>query len=393
MINPFGKPIEQLEEDDLNILIKEETSEGLYVEYKEDFPTHLAKIVASFANTFGGWIIIGVDARNPRNVPTSFTGINIARDPKDRFRHICRDNISPVPLFSSKLIVKSSDPEKGILVIRVPESAYPPHITKDGRIYRRNMEGSDPVGETDRHILERLFEKSLLNKSEVKGFMLRKLQKTEHRDPNEVVFKVMCCPVPLNLDLINPFFIPARITRLKKMAQSIWKQSLPKNTRFNPEGFAFQLGSHQLEILRSGVITYCYPVPTSVKTLERKAEPFQLEFLDYRSLQVALLRTIKLTREVYRFTGYLGLFVLKISLENIAGKGLDDPKFFSFYIKAPEPQCTYNDIILPYGFYPLEARAMENPRQVADPILGYIYRCFGFEALDSHSITRAELAR
>ncbi|RYD02758.1 hypothetical protein N752_23545 [Desulforamulus aquiferis] len=160
MINPFGKPIEQLEEDDLNILIKEETSEGLYVEYKEDFPTHLAKIVASFANTFGGWIIIGVDARNPRNVPTSFTGINIARDPKDRFRHICRDNISPVPLFSSKLIVKSSDPEKGILVIRVPESAYPPHITKDGRIYRRNMEGSDPVGETDRHILERLFEKS-----------------------------------------------------------------------------------------------------------------------------------------------------------------------------------------------------------------------------------------
>ncbi|RYD02759.1 hypothetical protein N752_23550 [Desulforamulus aquiferis] len=222
--------------------------------------------------------------------------------------------------------------------------------------------------------------------------MLRKLQKTEHRDPNEVVFKVMCCPVPLNLDLINPFFIPARITRLKKMAQSIWKQSLPKNTRFNPEASPFSWEATSWKFAFGG---YYLLLPSTYlsKNLERKAEPFQLEFLDYRSLQVALLRTIKLTREVYRFTGYLGLFVLKISLENIAGKGLDDPKFFSFYIKAPEPQCTYNDIILPYGFYPLEARAMENPRQVADPILGYIYRCFGFEALDSHSITRAELAR
>lgn len=394
MLNPFGKPIEQLEEDDLKKLIEEETAEGLYVEYKSDFPTHLAKIVASFANTFGGWIIIGADARNPKNVPTDFPGIVISGEPKDRFRHICRDGISPVPLFSSKLITKASDPNKGILVIRVPESAYPPHITRDGRIYRRNMEGSDPLGETDRHVLDRLFEKSLLNKSEVKGFMLRKLQKIDLKgNSNDVLIKVMCCPVPLSLDLINPFFIPARITRLKKMAQSIWKQSLPKSTRFNPEGFAFQLANHQLEILRSGVITYCCPIPTTVKALERKTEPFQLEFLDYQSLQIALLRTIKLAREVYRFTGYLGQFVLKISLENIAGKGLDDPKFFDFYLKSPEPQCTYSDIILPYGFYPLEARAMETPRQVADPLLGYIYRCFGFEALDTHSLTRAELAR
>lgn len=394
MINPFGKRVEQLEESDLDILIKEETSEGLYMEYKSDFPNHLAKIVASLANTFGGWIIIGADARNPRNVPTSFPGIDISGEPKDRFRHICRDGIIPVPLFFSKLIIKSSDSSKGILVVRVPESSYPPHITKDGRIYRRNMEGSDPVGETDRHVLDRLFEKSILNKSEVKGFVLRKIQRSDRKvDTNEVIFKVVCCPVPLNLGLINPFFVPERITRLKKMAQSIWKQSLPKDTKFNPEGFSFQLGNHSLEILRSGVITYSYPVPTSIKDLSRATDPFQMEFLDYRALQIALLRTIKLTREVYRFTGYMGLLVIKVALENIQGRGLDDPKFFNFYLNTPEPHCTYNDIVLPYGFNPVEARVMENPRQVADSLLGYIYRTFGFEALDTHSITRAELAR
>jgi len=389
MINPFDKPIEQLEEADLNKLIEEEISEGLYVEYKEDFPKHLNKIVASFANTFGGWIIIGVDARNPRNVPTSFPGIDISHDPKDRFRHICRDGINPVPIFASKLIVKSADSNRGILVVRIDESAYPPHLTKDGRIYRRNMEGSDPVSETDRHILDRMFEKSKTNKIEVKGFINRKLQKT---GSDQVIFKVMCCPVPLNLNLIQPFFVPERISRLKKMAQNIWKHNLPDNIRFEPEGFAFELEHHRLEILRSGVITYSYPIPTAAKEINRQSEPRRLEFLDYQALQRALLRTIKITREVYRFAGYMGLFVPKVSLENIQGKGLDDPKFADFYINFPDPRCTYSDIILPYGFNPMEASIMETPRQVADLLLRYIYRCFGFEALDTHSIARSELA-
>ncbi|MEW6066366.1 MAG: helix-turn-helix domain-containing protein [Bacillota bacterium] len=390
MINPFGKPIEQLEEEDLHKLIEEETPEGLYVEYKEDFPRHLAKIVASFTNTFGGWIIIGADARNPRNVPTSFPGIDISNDPKDRFRNICQGNITPVPLFSSKLIIKTKDTKRGVLVVKIPESTYPPHITNDGRIYRRNMEGSDPVPETDRHILDRLFEKSKHNKTEVKAFINRKLQKG---DQDEMMFKVMCCPVPLNLKLIDPFFVPERISRLKKMARSIWKDTLPHHIRFEPEGFAFDAENHRLEILRSGVVCYFCTIPTYVKKIERQSEPFTLEFLDYRALQVALLRTIKLAREVYRFTGYMGLFVPKVALENIQGKGLDDPKFFDFYKNNPRPQSSYSDIILPYGFSPIEAKTMENPRQVADILLRYIYRCFGFEALDTHSIARAELAR
>ncbi|SHK87381.1 helix-turn-helix domain-containing protein [Desulforamulus aeronauticus] len=386
MLNPFGKPLEQLEEVDLDRLIEEEISEGLYVEYKEDFPTHLAKIVTSFANTFGGWIVIGADARNPRNVPTSFPGIDTSHDPKDRFRNICQGNITPVPLFSSKLILKSDNKSRGILVVRIPESTYPPHLTKDGRIYRRNMEGSDPLAETDRHILDRLFEKTKLNKTEVKAFITRKLQKS---DQSEVLFKVVCCPVPLNLKLIDPFFVPERISRLKKMARNIWKNTLPRNIRFEPEGFAFEGGDHRLEILRSGVITYVCPIPTAVKTIDREDEPHQLAFLDYLAVQVALLRTIKLTREVYRFTGYMGLFVPKVALENIQGKGLDDPKFFNFYKNFPQPQCKYADIILPYGFSPQEAKTMGNPRQVADPLLGYIYRCFGFEALDTHSLARS----
>ncbi|ABO50576.1 putative transcriptional regulator [Desulforamulus reducens MI-1] len=390
MINPFGKPIEQLEEEDLDKLIEAETSEGIYVEYKEDFPTHLAKIVASFANTFGGWILIGVDARNPRNVPTSFPGIGISNDPKDRFRNICRDTITPVPLFDSKLILKSADPSRGILVVRIPESSYPPHITRDGRIYRRNMEGSDPVGETDRHILDRLFEKSRHNKIEVKAFINRKMQKNQHE---KVMFKVMCCPIPLNLNLIEPFFVPERISRFKRMARNIWKGTLPKNIRFEPEGFAFEDHEQRLEILRSGVICYFTPIPTSIKSIDRDSEPRQLEFLKYQTLQIALLRTIKLAREVYRFSGYMGLFVLKVALENIEGKGLDDPKFFDFYKTVPNPRCNYSDIILPYGFNPKEAKTMENPRQLADPLLGYIYRCFGFEALDTHTIARSDLSR
>ena len=101
MINFFGKPVEMLEREDLEILARNEIAEGLHMEYKSDFPNNLAKIVASLANTFGGWIIIGADARNPYNLPLAFPGIDLLGSPKDRFRHICRDGINPVPLFTS----------------------------------------------------------------------------------------------------------------------------------------------------------------------------------------------------------------------------------------------------------------------------------------------------
>ena len=57
----FGsKPINQLDERDLNKVLKEgKVPEGFFIEYKKDFPQDFEKYVASLANTHGGWIFIG----------------------------------------------------------------------------------------------------------------------------------------------------------------------------------------------------------------------------------------------------------------------------------------------------------------------------------------------
>jgi len=62
MFDPFDKPIDSLREEDLQTLVTRQVAEGLYVEYKREFPNRNEKIgwsLASFANTHGGWYLVG----------------------------------------------------------------------------------------------------------------------------------------------------------------------------------------------------------------------------------------------------------------------------------------------------------------------------------------------
>jgi hypothetical protein len=364
-----------LEREDLDTLVRNEIPEGLYIEYKEDFPANLAKIVASFANTFGGWILIGVNARNPHNLPESFPGIELAGGPKERFRHICRDGINPVPLFTSKILELPGSPGRGVLVARIEESGYPPHITKDGRIYRRNGEGSDPVPETDRYILDRLFEKSRQNKGQVKAFINQKLAETEAEGTS---IKIIVCPVPLNQNLINPFFAEDRLEHIERQALQIWEGLRPGEVRFQPEGFSLELGFEALEILRSGVILYRREVPVS----KLEAVAGDALFLDHGVIKGAIYNTLRFARKIYGWANYMGLFIPKVALENVAGKGLDDPEFAGYYSPGSGFFNRYQNIILPYWFTPVPVKDLDRHGRVADMILQLVYRSFGFKVMD-----------
>lgn len=376
MVNFFGKPVELLERDDLNILARNEITEGLYMEYKEDFPVNLAKIVASFANTFGGWILIGVDARNPHNRPLSFTGIELSGSPKDRFRHICRDGVNPVPLFTSKIVELPESPGRGVLVAQIQESSYPPHITRDGRIYRRNGEGSDPVPETDRYILDRLFEKGRQNKGQVKAFITQKLSEMETASP---AVKVICCPVPLNQNLIHPFFVEETIDQIEKQAFQIWGDLKEGKVRFEPEGFSIEQGFQALEILRSGVIQYRRDIQS-----KSPAGPVNT-LLDHLVLKRAVFNTLKFARKIYGWSSYMGLFIPKVSLENVRGMGLDDPEYSALYSSGADCYNRYEDVTLPYWFTPLPVKELDHYGRVEDMLLQLVYRTFGFRVLDGKS--------
>lgn len=56
----FSIPIDALTFEDVNNFCHARARGGLVLDYKVDFPNYLEKTIASFANTYGGHILIGV---------------------------------------------------------------------------------------------------------------------------------------------------------------------------------------------------------------------------------------------------------------------------------------------------------------------------------------------
>ena len=55
-----------------------------------------------------------------------------------------------------------------MILVYIDKGYKTPYLTNDGRIYRRVGEGSDPVPETDRYTMQKLFERSSILKEELK---------------------------------------------------------------------------------------------------------------------------------------------------------------------------------------------------------------------------------
>lgn len=172
MNNPFNKNIEEIEFEDLKTLINNQIKEGFYIEYKSDFqlPKEIAKSIASFANTYGGWYFIGIEDEKTTNIAKDLKGFNINQNkqPLEKIRNIARDYIHPLPYFKTNLIKVKED--NFILVVFIPESFETPHILINGVVYRRNGEESSPIHESDRYTLDKLYQKSINFENRISTF-------------------------------------------------------------------------------------------------------------------------------------------------------------------------------------------------------------------------------
>ncbi len=79
----FNKPLTEIDENDLHVLIDDKVAERKTIEYKRDLPRNSYKDrkefladVSSFANTVGGYLIYGIDAK--QGIPVDLCGVEIA---------------------------------------------------------------------------------------------------------------------------------------------------------------------------------------------------------------------------------------------------------------------------------------------------------------------------
>lgn len=165
--NPFSKLVAELSPADLAVL--NNVQEGWYVEYKQLVPNarSIAKSISSFANHYGGWLVYGV-ARHSTHplLPGSFVGIPSETMTAEcaRIRDAVRTCLSPAPYFELKQldgpVVELGLPSgHSVIVVQTPLGLDAPYVHASGAIYRRVADASEPKPETDRLVLDNLWQR------------------------------------------------------------------------------------------------------------------------------------------------------------------------------------------------------------------------------------------
>lgn len=146
----ISKPLELLEESDLQTLLDNEVPEGKTIDYKEALSGNgdsnkkeFLYDISSFANTSGGHLIFGI--KEDKGVPTEICGLNIpdADAVILKLENSIRDGIAPrIPGVAARAISLSND--RVVIVFRIPRSFSQPHMTtfkNASKFYARNSAG------------------------------------------------------------------------------------------------------------------------------------------------------------------------------------------------------------------------------------------------------------
>lgn len=146
-----------------------EYDEGYALEFKQTFGQSvrrkIPKIIASFSNSAGGWLVIGVSDADKSVCP-------VRRDTFDFSQavgELCRRHVTPTPRFDMRFVTDPSHPDEGVIIIRVDEGDFPPYVA-DGVVEVREGSTSGPaVGSA----LVELYGKAMKRRAEVSDFCRR----------------------------------------------------------------------------------------------------------------------------------------------------------------------------------------------------------------------------
>lgn len=167
--------------NDLKELIDVGVPEGLNIEYKralygnsDDDKKEALKDLSSFANSFGGHLIIGIEAID--GIPTQILSLqNINADTEiQRLENLIRDGIEPritgikiraIPIASGGFVI----------VIRIPRSWNPPHRVRARNVNRFYVRNSTGVHECSVEELRVLFNLSATIHDRIQAFRRERL--------------------------------------------------------------------------------------------------------------------------------------------------------------------------------------------------------------------------
>ncbi|MGN0613919.1 MAG: helix-turn-helix domain-containing protein [Porcipelethomonas sp.] len=136
MFNINNKSWDKLRFSDISKMLTT-NDENFFIEFKSDKESNngFIKEVSAFANTYGGYIFLGINDDKTIGGCTQWN--------EQKVHNVIYNGISPIPSFAVK---KFRNNGLTLYVVRIDEGRTPPYITtKNGNIYERVSSGSMPI--------------------------------------------------------------------------------------------------------------------------------------------------------------------------------------------------------------------------------------------------------
>ena len=158
MININNKRWDKITARDIQKVLSGTDDESFFFEFKSDDeePNKLVKEISALANTYGGYIFLGV------NNDKSIGGCE--KWTEQRIHTAIHDSLTPTPNFDVRRFKIEG---KTVFVIKVEEGTLPPYITGKGAIYERLSSGSFPIKDSAK--LTQLYNKRADQEARVKS--------------------------------------------------------------------------------------------------------------------------------------------------------------------------------------------------------------------------------
>lgn len=136
MININNTPWEKLTSADILALLDNDNGESFFFEFKEDGVRNeqLHKEISAFANTYGGYIFLGITDKKDITGCVKWT--------EERIHNVIYNNITPTPDFDVQQFHIDGNT---VFIIKIEEGSMPPYITSDGKIFERVSSSSMPI--------------------------------------------------------------------------------------------------------------------------------------------------------------------------------------------------------------------------------------------------------
>jgi len=159
----FRRGLDSVSSSDLHEI--EKLEEGWFVEFKSRSPDSqkLAKSISSFANAYGGLLVIGAEEDSKTRRLKKFLPMSqeLVDETKIKIRQAVEAHLQPCPIFFMKTLELCEIPietnERWILLVHTPKGENAPFLHSNGCIYTRKGDSASPTALTDLGLLDRLW--------------------------------------------------------------------------------------------------------------------------------------------------------------------------------------------------------------------------------------------